>query len=250
MTTDTLAKKERHYGLKIISVLYGTLLYIYTPTLIEKVLGIAMNTYTKTSISLVLATLLCFYFLPKIVGVPHVGSIEENMRAIGLRIPAKVSKHMGLGVLLSICTLSAMLFGSLLTGEYVFDGGTLSLEHIYFSLLPGVFEEIVFRGFLMTILMGLYKDVKKAGLVQCLSFVAFHIGSFDINWLKLIDLLGVFALAVAFTYVAIKSRSLLAGMVFHTLHDAFLFVVQPHQDIVFSPVQALLFYGVLLFLPT
>lgn len=42
-----------------------------------------------------------------------------------------------------------------------------------------------------------------------------------------------------------KTKSLLAGMVFHFLHDAFLFVVQLDQGIVFNPTEAFIFYGCL-----
>lgn len=113
-------------------------------------------------------------------------------------------------------------------------------------MLPGIFEEVIFRGFVMLIFLGIYKNVKKTALIQSLVFVVMHVGNFEMDWLKGVDLLGVFIMSLGFTYVTYKTGSLLAGMVFHFLHDAFLYVVQPSQDVIYTLKQAFFFYGFLI----
>lgn len=246
MAKNLEKKKELHYRLKIVCTLYGVILYTMGPKLIVMITDKDLSKNLSTTISLIIASLLCFWFLPKVIGVPKKEGIGQNLYNIGFRKVKKPIIHIALGLFFATCTLIAMYVGSLLTGEYIFDISTISFEQIYFSFLPGVFEEIIFRGFIMAIFLSLYKNIRKAAFVQCVVFVLLHIGSFEIDWLKFIDLFGVFIMAIAFTYVAYKTKNLLAGMIFHTIHDAFLFVVQPNQDIVYSPVQALYFYGCLM----
>jgi len=243
MNTNKETKKELHFGVKIASAMYGIVLYLYAPVLIGKFSGNALDKNISTTISLIIAGILCFWFLPKVIGIPKKGAISDNLKTIGFKLPKKWGMNIFLGVLLAICTLTGMLIGSLLTGLYEFNINTISIEHIYFSFLPGIFEEIIFRGFVIFIFLDLYKNLKKAVLIQCIIFVILHIGSFEIDIIKIIDLLGVFALALTFTYVVYKTRSLLSAMIFHILHDAFLFVVQPPKEIVFNLTQAIIFYS-------
>jgi membrane protease YdiL (CAAX protease family) len=49
-------------------------------------------------------------------------------------------------------------------------------------------------------------------------------------------------ITVAFTYVAYKTRTLLAGMVFHFLHDALLFFVQVPEGEYFGSTENIIFY--------
>jgi len=52
-------------------------------------------------------------------------------------------------------------------------------------------------------------------------------------------------MALGFTYVAYKTRSLVAGIVFHYFHDAFLYFVQPSGGISTGILDNAMFYGVL-----
>lgn len=236
-------KKEFHYSIKIVSALYGIILYLYAPMLIMKITNYDLSKNVKTTISLVIAAILCLWFLPGVIGIPKKGTIKDNLIRIGLTRPKKCSRHILLGIILAVITLTGMLIGSILTGLYAFHIETISMDQIYFSLLPGITEEIIFRGFIMAIFLELYNNFKKAAFFQCLVFMILHIGNFHINVLKIIDLLGVFVLSVGFTYVAYKTKRLLAGIIFHFLHDSFLFVVQPAQNITFAINEAVLFYG-------
>ena len=63
-----------------------------------------------------------------------------------------------------------MLIASLLTGRYVFDIDNLSFEQIAFSTVPGVWEEVYFRGIIMMVLLFALKDLRRAMVVQCVIF--------------------------------------------------------------------------------
>lgn len=151
-------------------------------------------------------------------------SLAEYTHRLGFYLPAKVWKHIALGVVLALCTLGGMLAGSLITGRYVLDRRVFSLEHLVFSLNPGTWEEFFFRGIIMVVLLQRVRTLRQAALIQIVLFGLTHIKGLDLTaWL---DVLSVIILAAAFTYTAYKTRTLVAGIVFHFLHDSLLYVVQ------------------------
>jgi membrane protease YdiL (CAAX protease family) len=114
---------------------------------------------------------------------------------------------------------------------------------VVFSLNPGVWEEFFYRGIIMVVLIRALKSVKKAALVQILLFGAAHIKGFDLwAW---VDTFSVMVITVAFVYVACKTRTLLAGIVFHFLHDALLFFVQVPEGEYIGVYENVLFYVML-----
>jgi membrane protease YdiL (CAAX protease family) len=146
------------------------------------------------------------------------------MHRLGFYLPHKAWKHVLLGCVLAACTLSGILTGSLLTGRYKLDGSSVELTHIIFSINPGLWEEFFYRGVIMIVLLRATRSVKRAALIQVIIFGLMHIKGFGLwDW---IDVLSVMILAVAFTLTAYKTQTLVAGIVFHFLHDAFLYVPQ------------------------
>jgi membrane protease YdiL (CAAX protease family) len=118
-----------------------------------------------------------------------------------------------------------MLIASILTGKYGFDSNNISLDHMVFSLIPGIFEEIFFRGVLMIILLRITKSLEKAFTIQVVIFGLSHI-KYGLDIMSLVEALSVIIIAIGFTYSVYKTRSLIPAIIFHFLHDAFLFVVQ------------------------
>jgi membrane protease YdiL (CAAX protease family) len=72
-----------------------------------------------------------------------------------------------------------MLAGSLLTGRYVLDWRVLNLEHLVFSLNPGIREEFFFRGIIMVVLLQHVRTVRQAALIQIVLFGLTHIKGLD-----------------------------------------------------------------------
>lgn len=188
-----------------------------------------------------LAALGAFVIFPKGLKQPF-GKVDlsDYVRRLGLYLPPNAWKHVGLGLVLALCTLGGMLVASILTGRYVLDWSTIELSHIVFSLNPGVWEEIFFRGIIMAVLLKKAKSVRRAALIQIVIFGLIHVKGIDAwSWF---DAISVMVITSAFTYSAYKTRTLLAGIVFHFFHDALLFFVQVPDGEYFGFAENMTFY--------
>ena len=183
-----------------------------------------------------------FYYSQKKLGVPF-GRIETQvfLRKVGFYPPKNAWKHVILGLILAGCTLSGMLIASIFTDRYVVDLSTINIPHLLFSLNPALWEELFFRGVLRIWLMKINQSLKRAFLIQSVLFGVMHIKGTDL--FALIDAFSVIVIAIGFTYVAYKTRSLLAGMVFHYIHDAFLYLVQVPNGVYSGITENAVFYG-------
>jgi hypothetical protein len=62
------------------------------------------------------------------------------------------------------------LVGSILTGRYALDWSTINISHTVFSLNAGVWEETMYRGVIMAVLLRSLKSARKAALIMILLF--------------------------------------------------------------------------------
>jgi membrane protease YdiL (CAAX protease family) len=211
---------------------------------LEVITGTEVSRLLSSLVNLLIVALVAFFVFPKWLGIPF-GRIatRQFLRRAGFYAPDHAWKHAVLGLILAGCTLSGMLVASILTGRYTVDVSTITFPHLVFSLNPAVWEELFFRGVLMFLLLRFTRSLKKAVAIQVLLFGAAHIKGVDIGaW---VDVLSVIVLAVGFTYVAYKTRSLLAGVVFHYFHDALLFFVQLPDGIPRGAAEDVMFYGLM-----
>lgn len=211
---------------------------------IEMALDIKISKLVSSLVNLPIGFLGVYYILPIVNDIPF-GRVplKDYLKRIGFYLPARWWQHALLGVALAVCTLSAMLVASLLTGRYVLDWSQINLSHIVFSLNPGIFEEIFYRGILVMLLLPLVKSVRKALILQIVIFGILHVSNLEL--LQVIDSFSVMIIAIAFTYAAYKTRTLLAGIVFHFLHDALLFFVQVPDGVFIGVRENVIFYGIL-----
>jgi membrane protease YdiL (CAAX protease family) len=185
-------------------------------------LGISIIAFTVTTLSVL-------YLFPKVYKIPFGKvSVREWIIKVGLYKPEHTFKYIILGILLATITLSGMLFASFQIGGYKPDLSTITLGQAIFSLTPGIWEEILFRGVLMIALLHLTKSLKKAAIIQVVLFGLAHIKGIDL--LSFIDAFFVMILAISFTYVTFKTKSLIPAIIFHYLHDTFIFFVQLPDD--------------------
>jgi membrane protease YdiL (CAAX protease family) len=211
----------RPIAIALVSVAFGSLIGL----LIEIILDREISKLLISLITFIFAALSAFYLFPKVIKSPFRNvSWSEYMHRLGFYLPPRAWKHALLGVVLAGCTLSGMLLGSLLTGRYELDWDKINISQILFSINPGLWEEYFYRGVIMFVLISATRSVRQSALIQIVLFGLTHIKEFD-TW-ALVDVLSVMILAVAFTYTALKTRTLVAGIVFHFLHDAFLFLPQ------------------------
>ena len=94
----------------------------------------------------------------------------------------------------------------------------------------------------MIILLRITKSLEKAFIIQVVLFGLFHI-KYGLNILSLVDAISVIFIAIGLTYTVYKTRSLIAAIIFHYLHDAFLFVVQLPDGTYHGFIDNALFYA-------
>jgi general stress protein CsbA len=237
---ELVRDRIRPVALTVVAPVAGFLLIFA----LEAITGIEVSRLLSSLVNLLVVALVAFVLFPQRLGIPF-GRIptRQFLRKVGFYAPHHAWKHLLLGLILAACTLSGMLAASIFTDKYTVDFSTINLPHLVFSLNPAVWEELFYRGVLMFLLLRFTRSLKKAFAIQVVLFGAMHIKGVDIGaW---VDAFSVMVLAVGFTYVAYKTRSLVAGVVFHYFHDAFLYFVQLPDGIYSGVTENVMFYGML-----
>ena len=212
--------------------------------LVEVLLNVEIPRLASSLINLIFVGFAAFFLFPRVFGIPF-GKTEprELNKRIGFYIPNFAWRHVLLGATLALCTLSGMLIASMIVGGYELDFGNITLTHLVFSLNPGIWEEFFYRGVVMVTLLRFTKSLKRAAIIQVVLFGLCHIKGADIQ--SLVDIVSVMILGAGFTYAAYKTRTLVAGIVFHYLHDAFLYLVQLPGGVYTGPMENAVFYAAL-----
>ena len=207
--------------------------------LFEMALNIDVSRGYLPLLAFPLNILILYKLYPQILKIPF-GEVKpmDFVQRIGLSKPQGLIKYIILGVILAMCSLTGLMVGSILTGLYSFDLAALTIEQLAFSTVPGVWEEIYFRGILMFILLIILKDVRKAIVFQSIIFGLLHFRGLEI-W-ALVDIFTVVLIALTYSYTAHKTNSLIPTIVAHYLHDAFLFLVQVQKGVQLGTFENLL----------
>jgi membrane protease YdiL (CAAX protease family) len=193
--------------------------------ILKTLLHVDLSKLEFSIVAFLITSLSVLLLFPKVFKIPFGRvSIGDFLTNAGLSKPPKPYRFLLLGIMAALFTLSGMLLGSILTGKFTFSFTTITLTQAVFSLTPGIWEEVLFRGVIIIVLLKLTKSYKKAFIIQIVIFGLAHIKGIDL--LSLVDAFSVMILAVAFTYSAYKTKSLIPGIIFHYLHDTFLFFVQ------------------------
>lgn len=217
---------------------------ILLPLLLSKIFHISFSLVSKSLFMLAVSCLGAFYIFPYLYKAPFAAkSLKRYLANIGFMMPKKTMKHILLGIVLSLFTLGAMLIASILTGRYIFNSSTINPGQILRSLNAGIFEEFFYRGIIMVILINVFKSAPKAFFIQIIIFGLVHIKGTDA--LSLFDAFFVVIMASVFSLSAIRTQSLWAGIVFHTLHDTFLFAVQNPKGEYIGVNENVIFYSFL-----
>lgn len=168
---------------------------------------------------------LALYLMPYVLGLPNG---RKTLRAYCLDIRLLPMKPLGrnilLGLLLAALTLSGILLASLLTGHFVLDWSTVPALRWVKGLTRGIWEEVFFRGIVLVLFLRRYPQ-RKAVVLSAVLFAALHLRA-DLSLEMFVDIVSIFFMGLLFAYLALKTGSLLPGIVFHYVHDIFLFLVQ------------------------
>ena len=186
------------------------------------------------------------YLMPYVLGIPNGRkSLRDYCHDIRLPPVTPLARNILLGLLLAALTLSGILLASLLTQHFVLDWSTVPVLRWIKGLTRGIWEEIFFRGILLVLFMRVFP--RRMGVfISVLAFAVLHIS--DLSLEAIIDVVSIFFMGMLFTYLALKTGSLLPGIIFHYVHDIFSDLVQntPGADNTLASVLLYAFFWIAL----
>jgi membrane protease YdiL (CAAX protease family) len=169
---------------------------------------------------------LALYLMPYVLGLPNGRkSLRDYCQDIRLLPMKPLGRNVLLGLLMATLTLSSIFLASLLTGHFVFDWSTVPALRWVKGLTRGIWEEVFFRGIILVLFMRIYPQ-RKAVFFSTLLFAVAHLNPMALSPEMIVDVVSIFFMGLLFTYLALKTGSLLPGIVFHYVHDIFLLLVQ------------------------
>ena len=192
----------------------------------------------------------CFVLLwlvPKAMLLPS-GKITNDQYLAEIKFDKQSAKPMSKNILFALLFVSIFCFGlliaSLLTGEYTFDiyrilglpdnQGNMKSFTFIFNLIPGIFEEIAYRGVILVLLLRKYSE-KTSIIISGLMFGLSHLIWLLVNsfsWNTLSQVISGILIGMFFAYLVIQWGNLLITIIIHYLYNAFsiLFVVYNESD--------------------
>lgn len=170
--------------------------------------------------------ILALYLMPYVLGLPKGRkSLREYSQDIRLLPLKPVGRNVLIGLLMAFLTLSAILVASLLTGRFVLDWSLVPALRWVKGLTRGIWEEVFFRGIILVLFMRMVSQ-RKAVLLSAFLFAVVHLNPMAISLDGIVDVISIFFMGLLFTYLVLKTGSLLPGIIFHYVHDIFVLMVQ------------------------
>lgn len=142
------------------------------------------------------------------------------------------------------------LIGSVMYGQYTFDTSRILPPESYWllNINAGLFEEIMFRGIILTLLLALYFE-KKSLVISAVLFGVVHYANLlhEFNYEHFIftsaQVIWAVGMGLLWGYLVLKTNSLIPGIVLHYLSNALdaLWLFTPEASIEIELVYKLLF---------
>jgi len=228
------------FGL-VLTLLYGLIAYLPEILDLENVL-FASNLSPFASIFFVfvsrftLSGILWIILLPIALYYMKGTSSRDFVDSIRLHPNRMARRNILLGIIVSFSFLICVVFTAILLGVYTsnfsllvspdYENG-LGWFIFIFALIPGVWEEIAFRGIILTFLLSKY-SVRKALILDGLLFALFHIFNYLILGQDLLSVLlqsiAAIFVGVTLAYLTIKTGSILPAIIIHYSIDVTLFI--------------------------
>ena len=182
----------------------------------------------------ILPSLLCFlalgvlalFLMPTVFGLPNGRkSVRDYGQDIRLLPIEPLGRNILLGLLLAMLTLASILLASLLTGHFILDWSYVPALRWVKGLTRGIWEEVFFRGIVLVLFMRIFSR-RVAIFFAAFFFALMHLNPMTISLDKVVDVISIFFMGLLFTYLVLKTGSLLPAIVFHYVHDIFVLLVQ------------------------
>lgn len=169
---------------------------------------------------------LALFLMPYVLGLPNGRkSLREYSHDIRLLPMSPVGRNILLGLLMAFLTLSSIYLASLLTGYFVLDWGTVPPVRWVKGLTRGIWEEVFFRGIILVLFMRVFPK-GRAIFISTFLFAVVHLNPMAVSLGHFVDVVSIFFMGLLFTYLVLKTGSLLPAIVFHYVHDIFVLLVQ------------------------
>jgi len=175
-----------------------------------------------------------FYFLfiiPNYLSYPASDqenySCKEIRKQIGIQLPKKTGVDLIISFFTTVFQL-ALIYGFSLLFLFSTNDLFFNSEFLHYSIIrglyPGITEEILFRGYVFTILKKKF-SLNKSILISSFLFGLYHlINSLPtIEWPNIVQVIHTTFLGVMFCVFRVASNSLLGPIVMHSLYDIVLY---------------------------
>jgi len=206
------------------------------PFLLLGLLEMMPGTYLPPLLYFVAAGIWALVVTPFVLGLPHGRKpYREFLRDIRLLPVQPIPRNVLIGLIAAALTLGGILIATILTKHFVLDWSLVPALRWVKGLTRGIWEEVFFRGIILAVLIRLY-SLKRAVLWSCFIFAIVHLNAMNLTAEHLVDIVSIFFMGLTFTYIVLKTGSLLPAIIFHYVHDIFVYLVQnaPGAD----PIQA------------
>lgn len=213
-------KSKRHIIRSILLSATFTAVGFLIIFIIEKSSGIDFTKTQTAIVNFALTSTAILVFFPRVIKVPF-GRVSpwEFLKCSGLYLPKKLYNFILIGLIPAVGSLSGLIIGFQLLGIFRLDYSKITLAQAIFSLTPGIWEEVMFRGVIMIILIKVTKSIWKASMTQILLFALMHLKGF--TFFYVLDVFSVGIIATGFTFLALRTKNLWPAVTFHFLHDTF-----------------------------
>jgi membrane protease YdiL (CAAX protease family) len=199
------------------------------------------GTYLPALLYFIALGILALIFMPYVLGLPNGRkSLRDFCYDIRLLPMKPVVRNVLLGLLLAVLTLGSIFIASLITGHFELDWSTVPALRWVKGLTRGIWEEVFFRGIILVLFLRILSK-RRAVIAATFLFTIVHLNPSKLDLLHIVDLISIFFIGLLYAYVVLKSGSLLPAIVFHYIHDIFIYLVQNTPGADATLASALLF---------
>lgn len=170
--------------------------------------------------------ILALWLMPYVIGLPNGRkSLREYSYDIRLLPITPVWRNILLGLLMAALTLGSIYLSALLTGYFELGWSLVPALRWVKGLTRGIWEEVFFRGIILVLFMRVFPQ-RKAIFMSTFLFAVVHFNPMAFSLHHLVDVVSIFFMGLLFTYLVLKTGSLLPAIIFHYVHDVFVLLVQ------------------------
>jgi membrane protease YdiL (CAAX protease family) len=222
---------NKHF-LSIVILIFSNLAILIAANLIN--LMFPLNNPFFNQIFLIITTfillfILMFLIVPLIYKLPReFHCFKEYFNGIHLSFQPSYSRIIAYTVICYSIFVLSELIGSLIYGQFVFDISRVLPPNSYsvLDINPGLFEEIMFRGIIFTLLLSRFSK-KKTLYLSAFLFGIVHYANLlhDCSSVMVLyttaQVIWAFGMGVLWGYLVIKTNSIIPGIILHYLSNAF-----------------------------